>query len=452
MWELNKARIDTILISEVAGPILVGFSGGLDSTVLLHALAMQPSCRANGLRAIHVDHDLHPNADRWAETCRVFCDSLNVELTIAHVQVTHNGKGLEASARDARYAAIAEHLRDNEILALAHHQDDQAETILLRLLRASGSEGLAAMQPMRAFAKGSLWRPLLPVPRSALVNYAHGHGLTWIEDPSNEDERFDRNFLRHRVLPLLTERWPHTVTSLARSAELLAEDAELLREEVGKRLAQAQQIDSSMLSVATLLDYEKPWRARVLRQWLSELGLPPLPGKAVELIQSQLLHARPDAQPEYRWAGTRLRRWRDLLHVETVQPSLPKNWKIQWDGKETLILPTGDRLSWLPVGAMAIATAVPIDTAVAVAIAIAPTTFMVRARKGGERITLPGRDHSHALKQVLLDLGIPPWQRERLPLIFSADGELLAAGDKIISARLEQLQRERKMQLRWERQ
>ena len=415
-----------------AGPILVGFSGGLDSTVLLHWLHTQGDIRKHGLRAIHVHHGLHRDADAWAEHCRNVCRALDIGLTVVEVTVLRDsGLGLEAAARHARHGAFAAHLREGETLALGHHQDDQAETVLLRLLRASGSEGMAAMRPVREFAQGALWRPLLDIPRSALLHYAQSQGLHWIEDPSNAEEYIDRNFLRHRVLPLLAERWPAANAALSRSATLLAEDAELLRAEADVRLAQVQGLDESTLSVAALLALDKPWRSRVLRLWLAELGLPPLPGQAFGIIESQLLPARPDAQPEYQWAGITLQRWRDLLHVETARPGLPPDWHCRWDGTQALALPTGDTLAWMP--------------------ALNTTAFVVRARQGGERIVLPGRDHSHSLKHVLQTLAVPPWERERLPLLFAEDGQLLAAGDLVLSARADELARQCKTRLLWQR-
>jgi len=443
--------------------ILVGLSGGLDSCVLLHRLSAISTLDGVRLRAIHVHHGLAMQADAWASQCQTFCASLGVEMTLVRVHVSlDHGQGLEAAARAARYRAYASAMHENEILALAHHRDDQAETVLLRLLRASGSDGLAAMRETRPFAGSQLWRPLLDVPRSRLLAYAQEHGLAWIEDPSNDDQRMDRNFIRQRILPALAERWPHAGASLARSAALLAEDADLLRAETDNRLAQVQSLDASTLSVTALLACEPAWRSRILRRWLSTLSLPPLPGAACAIIESDLLQARPDAEPEYRWAGTELRRWRDLLHAETSCIDFPENWQAHWSDADELRLPTGDVLRWLaatplsagdaaiPVGAASPATAIPAAAPAEVAAETA-LTFMVRARRGGERIRLPGREHSHALKKLLQELGVPPWERERLPLLFAADGELLAAGDLVISARLLEHCRVQNLRLSWQR-
>lgn len=348
------------------------------------------------------------------------------------------GGGPEANARAARYEAFASELRPDERLALAHHLDDQAETVLLRLLRASGSEGLAAMRESRSFGEGTLWRPLLQVPRDDLLAYAQAHDLRWIEDPSNTNEALDRNFLRRRVLPLLSERWPSANEALARSAALLSEEASLLREEAGRRLAMAQTADPQSLLLLSLLGESAAWRSRVLRLWVETLGYPPLSGRAIATIETELLPAAGDAQAEYRWAGHVIWRWRDLLHAEAESPGLDASWSCAWDGTKPLSLPTGDRLE-LCVGAEGTGRLPDEDGSV----------FRVGARQGGERIVLPGRSHSHSLKHVLQDLGVPPWLRRRLPLLFADDGELLAAADLAISARFAAWLAERGLFLRW---
>ncbi|MEO8160871.1 MAG: tRNA lysidine(34) synthetase TilS, partial [Arenimonas sp.] len=380
------------------GPILVGFSGGLDSTVLLHALNALPCARARGLRALHVRHDLHPAAAQWARQCQQTCRDWDIPIEVARVQVRQDsGLGLEAAAREARHGAFAAALAPGETLALAHHRRDQAETVLLRLLRASGSEGLGAMRAMRAIGAGRLWRPLLDIPPEALAAYARARGLEWLEDPSNTDTRFERNFLRHRVLPLLRERWPQAVAAFARSAALLAEDAMLLADAAHARLLRARTPDPCTLATPPLLSLSPAWRTRVLRLWLAQLGLPSPPGRAFALIDQELLHSRHDAQPEYRWAGLRLQRWRQLLHVAIAQ-SVPPRLDCEWSGQSRLELPGGGSLEMLRE---------PADATLALPEDFAP--LRVLGREGGERIRLPGRRHSHALKDCLLRSGLPPW-------------------------------------------
>lgn len=396
--------------------VLVGFSGGLDSGVLLHLLARQPAMRERGLRAIHVHHGLHADADAWTEHCREVCLSLDVPLRVVHVEVDRDsGQGIEAAARAARRRAFTETLSENEILTLAHHRDDQAETFLLRALRASGTDGLAAMQPWRRFGHAWLWRPLLETPRSALLAYAQAHGLRWIDDPSNSNVDHDRNFLRHRVLPLLRERWPEPEAALARSAQLSGETRTLLEEGDATALASARTLDPQALSVPRLLALPHTRRARVLRRWIESLALPPLPAQGVSQIETVLLTAADDRESEFAWHGAVIRRWRDLLHAGMQCAPLPEDWHVTWDGRAPLVLPAGDSL--FLEGANGFESPLEAGT-----------------RRGGERIILPGRAHSHALKHVLQDLGVPPWERERLPILRDTAGEVQAAGDLVYSA------------------
>ncbi|MGL4601477.1 MAG: tRNA lysidine(34) synthetase TilS, partial [Plesiomonas sp.] len=211
--------------------ILVAYSGGVDSTVLLHVMvrlrALNPSLT---LRAIHVHHGLSQNADMWADHCTQICAQWNVPLDIARVQVKKTQTSLEASARDARYQAISSLLVSGESLVTAQHLDDQMETVLLALKRGSGPAGLAAMTDRMPFTRGQQLRPLLKVTRAEIEAYAQHNQLRWIEDESNADPRFDRNFLRLRVLPTLTQRWPHIGDAIARSAALCGEQEALLDE------------------------------------------------------------------------------------------------------------------------------------------------------------------------------------------------------------------------------
>lgn len=413
------------------GPLLLAYSGGLDSTVLLHRLAADPAIRARGLRALHVDHGLHPQSGAWAEACAANCDRLGIPLQVRRIAVVERGEGLEAAARAARHAAFAEVLAPGELLLTAHHRDDQAETVLLRLLRGAG-DGLAAMRPLRPFAAGWLWRPLLDLSRDQLQAYAREHALHWLEDPSNESDRHDRNFLRHHLIPRLAERWPQAGAALARSAALLATQADLLAGEDRRRLARVQGLDPATLSLPALMAEPEAWRARLLRAWTAGLGLPPLHGGAPATIEGELLPAAPDAEARYGWAGAVIQRWRDLLHAGTDEAPLPADWQASWDGTAPLALPTGDTLAVSPFTAFDL-------------------PLRVHARQGGERLRLPGRDHHTMLKHALQDLGVPPWERRRLPLLSHSDGTLLAAGDLVVSASLHDWLADRGARLVWNR-
>ena len=415
------------------GPVLVAYSGGLDSTALLHRLATDPAIRARGLRAVHVHHGLHADADTWATHCADTCAALGIALEVHRVTVPRDsGLGPEASAREARRAAFARSMTAGDCIALAQHQEDQAETFLLHALRASGPDGLAAMRPWRRFGEGWLWRPLLATPRGALRAYAEAHGLRWIEDPTNADETFDRNFLRHRVLPLLRERWPQADGGFARAATLAAESADLLGGHDRDTLARMRSDADDALSVPALRTLAPSERARVLRLWATTLGWPPLSAAALVRIERHLLDTTvaADRQPSVAWHGRSLRRWRDALHAVDPRRALPVDWSRDWDARVPLALPNGDRLALIGTDAL-------------------PAACRVHARRGGERLRLPGRTHHHALKHLLQDAGLPPWERARLPLLSTVDGTLLAVGDRFLDAGFAQWLAERGATLAW---
>ena len=410
-------------------PVLVGYSGGLDSSVLLHLLANDPDARRHGLRAIHVHHGLHADADAWVAHCQRECAALDVALQIVRVEVERDaGLGIEGAARAARHRAFAEALRDGEILAIAHHRDDQAETFLLRALRGSGVDGLASMRPWRAYARGWLWRPLLDIAQDELRDYAGAHGLRWIDDSSNNESRFDRNFLRNEVMPLLRERWPHAADNFVRSAALSAQAIDLLELEDASALLRVMR-DDHTLDLGALQDIPQQRRARILRRWIEGLGLPPLPGSGIDSIETELMAAPADAEARFDWAGARVQRWRNVLHADRIRDPLPPDWSQDWDGHTPLALPTGDRLELTGTDRF-------------------DAPLRVHARLGGERIALPGRTHHHSLKHVLQERDVPPWQRTRMPLLSESD-ELLAAGDSILSARMDAWLRASGACLRW---
>lgn len=406
---------------------LCGFSGGLDSSVLLHAAAKLPDAK---IRAVHIHHGLHPYADRWTQHCIDFCRDLNIDLTIIKVDVDKaSGTGTEAAARHARYDAIANHIQDDEILLTAHHMQDQAETVLLRLLRGSGSQGLAAMRAMTSAHGFRQFRPLLSVPKSMLQDYAESEKLKWIEDPSNAKIDFDRNYLRHEIMPLIERRWPQASTNFFKNAELLAEEHQCLFEQSKIFLSQVQGIDKYTLSVSALMQYSRAWRAQILRAWTQSLDTPPLPSNVLQEIEQSLLTARPDATALVQWSGTEITRWRDCLYLSKVQADMPADWECEWNGGNEFVLPNGDRwfLESIDLG---------LDITEAMRKHFAGP-LAVRLRQGGEQILLANRTHRTHLKNRLQELGIPPWERRRAPVFFTYAGECLGMGDFIHSARFE---------------
>lgn len=297
------------------GPLAVGLSGGMDSTVLLHALAHTPVARARGLRAVHIDHGLHADSRAWAEHCRAFAQVLDVDVVAIAAQVERTPRmGLEDAARRARFAAFAQALRPGEILALAQHRGDQAETVLLKLLRGAGPEGLAGMRVLRPLANGLLWRPLLDVPRAQLHAYALTHKLDWIEDPSNARTDLSRNFLRHEILPRLGQQWSQAEAALAHSATWQRAAADYIDAQAASALATLRGTDPATLDWRGWLALPDALRDPVLRRWLRACALDEPNHFHVVELERQLL-AAPDRHPSVTFASTQLRRIRDRLHA-----------------------------------------------------------------------------------------------------------------------------------------
>lgn len=400
-----------------ARSLCMAFSGGADSTALLHALAQ---ARGRGLRALHVDHGLHEESARWSEHCRRFCAWLGVPFEVIRVQVTHErGEGLEAAARRARYEAFSRNLRPGEWLVLAHHREDQVETVLLKLLRGAGPHGLAGMREQRPFGQGALWRPLLDVSRGELRAYLAAHRLEYIEDPSNTDISLSRNFLRAEILPRLHAHWPHATQSILHTAELCRDTAEHLDALVETTL-QSLVGEGGMLDAAGWSALPDALRALVLERWLHAQNLPAPTRAQLRELHRQADEAREDHVPRIAWPGAEVRVWRGALHAMAPDGNeIPDGWESAWHG-EPLPLPGG--------GTLALADA-PENSA--------PHPFddvlHVRFRRGGERIKPAGDAHTRELRDLLQRAGIPPWRRARIPLIFR-NGELIAVADLWSSA------------------
>jgi len=407
--------LDAALETLGPAPVLVAFSGGLDSTVLLHALAQSQAARARGLRAVHVDHGLQEDSADWTRHCSAFAAALGIELVPLRVNVSRmRGLGLEASARRARYGAIESLLAPGETVALAHHRDDQTETVLLKLLRGAGPEGMGAMRPLRRLGRGFAWRPLLSLPRAALREYADQFQLQWIQDPSNADPAIDRNFVRLQILPRITRRWPEAETSIAQSAAWARAAAEFIDGEAEQALARMQGPEPSTLRFREWLALPAALRDPVLRRWLRALDLPePTHFQATELVR-QIGEAGEDRQPCVRWPGTEVRRYRDLLYALSPLQLPPFDWSAAFDGAE-LVLP-------LDLGTLRLFGGARLER-----------PLHVRFRRGGESLRLATGGHTRELRDLFQENAIPPWQRGRLPLLLDGEDNLLAVADLWLS-------------------
>ena len=397
--------------------IVVALSGGLDSSVLLHALASLPEARVRGLRTVHVDHGLHADSSRWVEHCRALAKSLAVPFESVAVAVPRtSGNGLEAAARGARYAALAHHLHEGELLAVAQHRDDQSETVLLKLLRGAGPEGLGGMRELRTFARGQLWRPLLSLPRSVLKNYADTHAINWLDDPSNTDETLSRNFLRRQILPRLRQHWRECDTALSHTAQWNRSAADFILDHARRALAKLQGLDPTTLRWNDWLDLPDALRDPVLRLWLRGLRLPePTHAQAIEL-QRQLRDAAAQSLPCVRWSGVEMRRYRDLLYAMPPLQVPHEEWQTDWRGERLRLPARCGELALENINQTA--TELPL--------------MLVRFRRGGESLKPVGNLHTRELRLLFQESGITPWQRGRIPLVYH-DKSLLAVGDLWLS-------------------
>jgi tRNA(Ile)-lysidine synthase len=384
-----------------AGAVCVGYSGGLDSTVLLHALHDTARAEDGVLSAVHVHHGLSPNADAWAERCVAQCARLSIPIDVVRVALDRTSRlGIEGEARRARYAVYA--ARPEPFVALAHHRDDQAESLLLQLLRGTGLKGAAAMPMLRALNdRVTLYRPLLAYSRAELEARARALGLEWIDDESNERLAHDRNYLRHEIAPRLDGRFPAWRESFARFASHAA-DAQALLEELAA-------IDGA--GGATLaLDRDLPpaRRANALRGFLGAHGLAMPSDARLEEMARQLYEAREDARIQVHHDGVRVTRYRGMARIEGA---IAAPARVAWHGEARIDL--GAALG-----------SVDFEPAVGEGVAAARTRegeWYVAPRSGGEKLRLATGAATRTLKNLLQERGIAPAERERLPLLFHGE-------------------------------
>lgn len=422
MANSRKSKSDPVervanALSHVVPPghsILLGLSGGMDSAVLLHMLHMLAPRFSWRLAALHVHHGISRNADAWASFCTGLCSRYGIPLHIEHVDITalRDEHGIEAAARQLRHAAFAKQGAD--FIALAQHADDQAETLLLQLLRGAGIKGVAAMplvKPAGPYGRATV-RPLLGIPRSVLLGYAQQHGLQWVEDESNADDSYPRNFLRHRLLPLLEQKFPAYRNTLTRSAHHFAE-ADGLLDELAQQDAQGW-TGGAPLEVS-LLRAISPARARnLLRYFLHRQGVPmPHDGQLGQMVQ-QLCNAQADAAVCIDSGAWQVRRFRDQVYALRALGNFDRNLVLPWQGESGVAWPALNiRLSFTKKTGQGISIE---------KLQRAPVTL--RLRNGGEALRPYPNAATRSLKNLLQEYRVPPWQRERLPLLYC--GEALA--------------------------
>ena len=389
---------------------LIAYSGGVDSHVLLHIMAtLRNQYPEMQLQALHIHHGLSKNADKWAEHCQIVCSSLQIAYQchyISHSPLAN--ESIEAWAREARYGIFADLLASGMSLLTAHNQDDQAETLFLQLFRGAGPKGLAAMLAQQSFAQGYICRPLLNFNRQQIHEYAMAHQLTWQEDESNEDVRFDRNFLRQQIMPLLRERWPAVVKNLTRSSQHCAEATVLLTELAQQDLGHGVTSEKKSLPLAALWSLSAERQRNALRHWLSSQGCRMPSSQKLQEMQQILLHCRQDALPQVTCDEYTVRRYRRHLVVVSAPLSPPSApYAICWDFSVPLDLPGNlEQLIAVQQQGTGISTRWSVEK------------FSIRFRRGGERCQPQGKNHRYLLKKLFQEWGIPPWERNRIPLLY----------------------------------
>lgn len=398
-------------------PLYLAYSGGMDSHVLLHAVAGLRVTVPWQMTALHIDHGLQPDSTKWERHCAAVCAALGVSYRSERVVVRDiAARGLEDAARRARYAALAKLLPPGAVLLTAHHRTDQAETLLLQLLRGAGVPGLAAMAPIAPFGPGRLARPLLGFERAELARYAAEHDLRWIEDTSNFDVGPARNFLRRRLWPVLSERWPNAGERLAVTAGHLAQ-ADRLLDEIGRTDAAAADDQEGGLRIPALELLSPERRTNVLRYWIrTRTGAAP-PEPALREILARIAQAPRTRHAAVSWAGVEVRRYRD--HLRVVPPIAPtlRDWQTSWDPAGVLEIP---EVGWQLCARTTVGDGISQER-------IAGKILRVRMRRGGECCRLRG--HRRKVKKLLQEAGIPPWERDHWPLVY-ADDDLVAIGDR----------------------
>jgi len=417
--------LDESLASLAAGQpeparYVVALSGGVDSAALLTALAQLDPGPA--ILALHVDHGLHADSAAWERRAQALAASLAVPYQGVRVDVDPaDSRGLEAAAREARYDVFRSRIAAGDWLLMAHHRDDQAETLMLNLLRGSGLLGLAAMPARRSFGDGLLVRPLLGVGRADLVAWAGQQGIDWVEDPSNSDLRLDRNFLRHRIMPSLRQRWDAAPASMARSAALLAEAQQLLDDLASLDLAGLRGTSDRRLSLEGLRSLSGERQRNVLRFACRRLGLPLPPAGRLEAVCRDVLGAREDAGPLVAWPGAELRRFRNELFL--LRPSAGP------EAPTALLGPEGGVDLGKDGGRLELRC---VDSA-GIAPSLVRQGLTVGYRKGGERLRPGPGAPRRTLKSLLQSSAVLPWMRNRIPLLRSSE-RLVAAGDLWVDA------------------
>ena len=421
-----------------AGTCWIAYSGGLDSHVLLHTLARIKNEIKPELVAVHINHGISHDAESWQKHCQSVCENYAVKFLSFTVDISQkNNKGTEAFAREKRYEIFTGLMMDHDLLLTAHHLNDQAETMLLQLIRGSGPDGLAGMPQSREFSNGYLVRPLLDYSREEIHEYALKESLHWVEDESNKSNQYDRNYLRNNIIPGLLMRWPGVLKTIRRASRHQAEARSLINEISENDLVTVCEDEWSKIDLTKLDELSLIRKKNVLRAWIKKNQLEIPNAQIIEKTHDEVIHANSENNPCINWEGGEIRRYRGFLYLMRPLSTHDVKTTTIWDLKKPLSLTSGYLKADLGKGCGIKKEMITNDS------------VEVRYRHGGERIRPSGRGHTHELKKLYQDEGVLPWLRDRIPLIYF-ENELIAVGDLWIEHRYAASQSEPGWQIKWD--
>lgn len=386
----------------------IAYSGGLDSSVLLHIMYANRHHFDSDIAAVHVDHQISKNSVLWSRHCKITCEKLDIPLKEISVDASSpQGTGLEAHARQLRYDAMMNLMNRNDVLLTAHHQDDLAETFILQLMRGAGPEGLAGIPAIRSFGKGWLVRPMLAYSRKQLEEYAGANNLEWVDDESNLNLDINRNYIRNQVMSCLEQRWPAAARTIARSASHQSDVIDILKEVANADFESTKGNSKDILDLVKLKKLSEPRQKNLLRYWI-RLNNHPLPGNnIVKHVLSEVVYARYDRTPLVNWQTSEIRRYRNRLYILKSSSRYFNN-----AGNYTWHMETPLEFEWGTLYARE-AKGKGIRSS-----SITDNTVDVRFRRGGEKIYPANRHETHKLKKLFQEKGIPPWRRKKIPLLY----------------------------------
>jgi len=394
----------------------LAYSGGVDSQVLLHLLSQLKQSHNINVQAVYIDHGLQQQSKQWQQHCAESCELLSIPFQAISVNAkASKGESPEASARQARYAALSKLIESNDCLLTAQHQDDQAETFLLQLFRSAGAAGLSAMPFYTSFSKGWHLRPLLNINQQQILDYAEQNNLSWVEDPSNLNNKYDRNLVRNTFMPLLKKRWPSIERAISTAAQQQAENRNLI-DELAKEDFSKIDAENNSLCINDLKKLSEARCRNVLRFFIKQQGFNIAPRKVMQQIIFQIFNAKEDARPDIRWSNAVIHRFKKRLYV---LPAIEhdETQLIQWHAREALV-----------INSLNLKISMQSTSKAGLKKDVLDHELQIRFRQSGERIQPAGREGSHSLKKLFQEASVPPWERSRIPLVYLNDELIAVAG------------------------